>query len=121
VANPARLKECLKKVEEQINLFDSPNYFTDEQIEIAKKQLSIDDIYGSEKTSSYVHTLTFWWASASLDYQATYIENLNKVTREDIVRYVRQYIKGKPRVCGVLLSEPMMKGMGIQSFEDLHN
>jgi zinc protease len=113
VPNPSKTKEFYAKVMEQINRFDAPDYFTDEQLETAKNQLIIDDTYSKEKTSAYVHTVTFWWASASIDYYTTYNEMIKKVTRKDITDYVNKYIKGQPAVTGLLVSPKMKEGLGI--------
>ena len=43
VPNPARLKECLNKIQEHINQWDTDTYYTDEQLETAKNQLAIQD------------------------------------------------------------------------------
>jgi zinc protease len=102
VPNPEKIKEVIEKIEDHINQWDSDSYFTDEQLETAKTLLAVDDAHNREKTSSFVHAVTYWWASASIDYYTTYVENLKKVTREDIKRYVRTYIKGKPKAIGVL-------------------
>ncbi len=119
VPNPAKIKEAYAKLQEQINRFDSDDYFSDEQLEIAKNQLAIQDAYGKEKTSAYVHTVTFWWASASINYYTDYIANLQKVTRADIKKYVQKYIKGKPSVTGLLISPEMKTAMKIENFESL--
>jgi zinc protease len=119
VPNPTRVKDCLKKLEEEINLWDSDDYFTDEQIETAKNQLAIQETYNSEKTSTYVHSITLWWSTATIDYYTTYIDNLKKVNRQDIQQFVRTYIKGKPKVSGILLSTQMQKNLGIDSYNQL--
>ncbi len=103
VPNPTKLKECMKKLNELINDFDSDDFFTDDQLQTAKDQLAIGQTYESEKTSQFVHTVSYWWASASIDYYTTYIDNLKKVSRQDIKTYVNKYIKGKPMVAGILL------------------
>ncbi|MEK7832907.1 MAG: hypothetical protein AAB401_17590, partial [Acidobacteriota bacterium] len=41
------------------------------------------------------------------------IENLNKVTREDLKKYVRQYIKNKNRIVTVMISEADQKRIGL--------
>ncbi len=64
-------------------------------------------------------TLTYWWSSASLDYYTTYQENLQKVTRADIQAYVKNYIKGKYYVDGLLMSSSLKENTGIKSFEDI--
>ncbi len=119
VPNPAKTKEFYAKVLEQINRFDAADYFTDEQLETAKNQLIIADTYNKEKTSAYVHTVTFWWASASIDYYTTYNEMIKKVTRKDIADYVNKYIKGQPSVTGLLVSPKMKEGLGITDAESV--
>jgi zinc protease len=110
VPNPQTMAQAISKLEEQIALWDSDDYFTDEQLENAKRMLAIQEMYSREATSNFVHTVTYWWASANIDYMAGYMDNLNKVTRDDIKKYVRKYIKGQPNVTGLLLS-PAMQAM----------
>ena len=121
VPNPAKIKECLEKLEEHIGMWDTDEYFTDEQLAMAKSQLEIQEKYRKEQTSSYSHALGYNWALKNLDYGFNYIENNNKVTRDDIKKYVRKYIKDKPRVSGLLLSPEMKKNMKINKYEDLLN
>ncbi len=102
VPHPAKIKEAMAKVDEHIAQWDSDAYFTDEELETAKRLLEISDARGREKTSEFIHTVTFWWASASIDYYTDYVANLKKVTRDDIKRYVSMYIKDKPRITGIL-------------------
>lgn len=109
----------MKKVQEHISQWNKDNYFTDEQLETAKNQLAISEEYDRESSSSYIHTVTFWWASASVDYYTTYIDNLKKVTRQDIKDYVNKYITGKPMVAGVLLSPDLQKMTGITDFNQI--
>lgn len=111
VPNPTKVEEAVAKLEEHIAMWDDPNYFTDEQLATAKTLLAIDDAYGKEKTSDFVHTVTYWWASASIDYYTNYVDNLKKVTREDIQRYVQTYIKDQPHAKGILLSPEMRDQM----------
>jgi zinc protease len=110
---PEKLKEALKAINAQIAQFDSPDYFTDEELESAKTLLDVNEIYGRERPSEYAHTVSFWWASSGLDYYANYVENLRKVTRADIKRYVDKYIKNKPRIVGVLISEADQKRINL--------
>ena len=117
VPNPTKIKEAMAKLEEHINQWNSDDYFTDEQLETAKTLLSISEAYGKEQTSQFLHTVTYWWASASIDYYINYVDNLNKVTRDDIKKYVDTYIIGKPMVAGILLSPAMKEQMQIDDFE----
>jgi zinc protease len=107
VPNPAKVEQCIAEMKKQISMLDDDNYFTDEQLATAKRQLEISDIRAKEITSDYVHTLSIWWASATLDYYFNYIDNLKKVSRQDIQDYIRKYIKNKPFVAGLLISPGM--------------
>jgi zinc protease len=109
VPNPAHIREAIEKVNEHIAQWNSDDYFSDEQLQTAKTLIAIDDARGKESTSEYVHTVTFWWAVADITYYTNYVENLSKVTREDIRNYVNRYIIGKPKVTGILLSPAMQE------------
>lgn len=115
VPNPAKIKETVKVLREQMNQWDSDDYFTDEQLNTAKNQLEISDAYSREKTSNYVHTITYWWASADISYYTNYNENVRKITRQDIKEYVRKYIKNQPSAWGLLTNESMRDKMKLDA------
>jgi zinc protease len=121
VPNPQKIKECMAMIKSHIAMWDSDTYFTDEQLENAKKKLAIQEEYSREQTSSYSHSLGFWWAVKDLDYILNYFDNLNKVTRADIKKYIRKYIKDKPSVSGIMLSPTLQQTTGIKKFEDVTN
>ncbi|MCP4223364.1 MAG: insulinase family protein, partial [Actinomycetia bacterium] len=106
---PDKVEAAVKAIQDEVRKFTQDDYFTDEQIETAKTLLAIDHIYGREKTSSYAHTVSFWWAVAGLDYYTGYIENLKKVSRADMKKYVSTYIHKKPYIMGILISEENQK------------
>ncbi len=110
---PDKLKSALKAINTELAKFDTPDYFTDQELEYAKTLLDVSEVFDREKPSQYAHTVSFWWASSGLDYYANYVENLRKVTREDIKRYVRKYMKNKPRIAAVLISEADQKRIGL--------
>jgi len=83
---------------------DSNDYLKDEQIATSKQKLGTTAIREEEVTSDFAQVLSFWWASASIDYYTTYNENLNKMTRADLQGYVRKYIKNKPFCAGLLVN-----------------
>ena len=93
-----------KAVFKEFNNMLKDNYFTDEQLENAKTILSINEQYGRQQPSQYVHTVGFWWAVAGLDYYLNYVDNLKKVTRKDIQDYLKKYVINKSYVMGVLTS-----------------
>jgi zinc protease len=70
-------------------------------------------------TSNLVHSLSFWWSSASLDYYFNYVSEIKKISRKDIQDYVRKYIKGKPCVKGLLLNPGMQKNWNVTDLDTL--
>ena len=121
VPNPQGVDTAMTVLANEIDKWDDDDYFTDEQLETAKNMLAINEMYNRETTSQFVHTLTYWWASASLDYYLNYVENLKKVTREDIKEYVREYIQGQPNITGLLVSPAMQSMVDTENFKPLNN
>lgn len=114
--NPNKIKECYEEVLKQIALWDEDDYLSDVQIERAKRLLSISQVERREVTSDYAHLLSFWWASASIDYYTHYEENLNKITRADLLNYVRKYIEGKPFCAGMIINKGIVNNVKPQEF-----
>lgn len=105
---PDKLEDAIQFLLRETEKFSSPDYYTDEQLESAKTLLVIDDLYGREQMSSFTHTVSFWWATAGLDYYLNYLDGLRSVTRDDINRYVAMYIRNRPWVLGVIASQAVV-------------
>lgn len=105
--NPMKIKEAYDVLWNNISRWDDPDYFTDEQLQTAKNLLAIQDSYGKESTSQFIHSVTYWWASATIDYYVNYVDNLQKVTRADITNYINTYITNKPHVVGLMIPTTM--------------
>lgn len=116
VPNPTKVEACMAEVKRQIAMWDSPDYITDEQLATAKRKLEIKQIREAEVTSDFTQVLSFWWASASIDYFTTYNDNLKKMTREDLQNYVRKYIKDKPHCAGLLINPGMQMQISPEKF-----
>jgi zinc protease len=109
VPNPDKLKECYNEVLNQINQCADPEYLTEEQLQTAKEVFRRNEIRSNEKPSSLSMQLTYWWASTSLDYFTDYVDNVMKVSRQDIANYAAKYMKNKPYVAGMVISPDMNK------------
>ncbi len=100
-----KFKQARSALFEEIKYLISPDYFSDEQIEYAKTNIEVDELYEWERPSVFVQSLGFWWSiTGGLDYYYDYVENIKKVTREDIEHFVTKYVQDRPYVMGVLLS-----------------
>ena len=113
VVTPGQEQAAIEVMMQQIQRFDDPDYFTDEQIRTAATMLAIDELRTQQDTVSLAHTLTYWWATASIDYYTTYIDNLRAVTREDIVRYVQTYVQNKPFAAVLMAAQEHIAAAGI--------
>jgi zinc protease len=102
---PEKFAEAERAIFGEIAQLTGTAYFTDEQLENAKVQLERSELFSQERPSQFVHTVGYWWSVANgLQYYLHYVENLKKVTRDDINAYVKKYIQGAPFVKGILVS-----------------
>jgi zinc protease len=109
----ARFKRATSAIDAEISHFADPDYFTDEQLEYAKNQLEIGEIQGQERTSSFAHTISYWWTTGGLDYYLKYLDNLRAVKRADIANYLKRYVIGKYSVTGYLASQADASALGL--------
>ena len=104
---PGKMKDCYQEVMNQISQFNKEDYFSDEELKKAKDGLKRQQIRQTERPSSLPSQLTYWWCSTSLDYYTDYFSALDKISRDDIIRYVSKYITGKPFVAGMIINPEM--------------
>jgi zinc protease len=110
---PDKAREAIRAAYDEIAHFTDPDYFTAEELESAKTNLEASDLFDREKPSEYAHTISFWWASAGIDYFRGYLGRLRGIGRPDIARYVTTYIQGKPHVGLALLSDESARASGL--------
>jgi zinc protease len=116
VPNPNKLKECYAEIMNQISQLANPDYYTDEQLKDAKAILLRTSIHNKEKPSSLPGQVSYDWCSTSLNYYTDNDDNYQKVTREDIARYVKKYIAGKPMVAGLIINPELNKQVNAGAF-----
>ncbi len=112
--------ECVKAVREELPKIKAGDYLSDEEMANAAHELEIEQLSAREKPSAFASVLTFWWASASLDYYLHYPERVKKASRADIARFLDTYVYGKPFIFGAMVSPEMaQKGLDKNHFEEL--
>jgi zinc protease len=104
-----KLRPALAALREELEKFDDPGYFSDEELEIVKKQRIVETVFGLERTSALAHTMAFWWAVVGLEYYMGYVDAMAAQKSENLREYARRYIIGKPKVLGVLVSPQMSR------------
>ncbi|HEY3873997.1 MAG TPA: hypothetical protein VGM92_00840, partial [Candidatus Kapabacteria bacterium] len=112
-------KKAIKAIQDQLTHFTNPDYFSDDELATAKRIMVGDRIYETSSASDFAtQTLPLWWASASLAYYNHYLDNVKKVTRADIDRYLNRFLIGKPYVLGVTTNQTALDKLNLKP-EDL--
>ena len=68
------------------------------------QQLEDSRIYELESAAALVSGISSVWSSVNADYFFSYDENIAKVTEDDVVSFVKNYIEGKNGVYLVSVS-----------------
>ena len=102
--SPEQLREALAALYGEIAKFDSPGYFSAEELQAVKAHRAVTSAFDRERASGFAHTLGFWWSVASLEYYMGYVDYMAQQTIEDLRAYARRYILGKPHITGVLIA-----------------
>jgi zinc protease len=116
VPNPDKIKECYNELMHQISMWDNPDYYTDAELASAKAILLRDDLRAKEKPSSLPSQVSYAWCSSTLNYYTDNIDNYQKITRDDIKRYLETYVINKPYVAGMIISPDLNKTVNANSF-----
>jgi len=119
-ATPEKVDGCVKAMLAELPRMKAPDYLSPEEMKNAAFREEVGQINERETPSEYAHVLTFWWASAGLDYYEHYLENLRKVQPPEIARFLQDYVYGKPYVFGALLPQGSKeRGLDAAHFEAL--
>jgi zinc protease len=108
-ATPEKGEMCLAAALAELPRMREPDYLSDEEMKNAVLALRVDFANQREQPSDYAHAITFWWASAGLEYYRGYEDNVAKATRADVARFLDSYVLGKPYVLGVMVSPETAK------------
>ncbi len=95
----------------EIAAMADPKYFTANELADAKRNLMRDRLYEMEAGQAFSRNLAFWWVVGGVDYYRDYLEQVNQINLEDVNRFVKKYLLGKPYVMGVLTSAEIQKQM----------
>jgi len=102
--SPEQLRDALAALYGEIAKFDTPNYFTADELESVKAHRAVTSAFDRERASGFAHTLGFWWSVASLEYYMGYVDYMAQQSIADLRAYARRYILGKPHITGVLIA-----------------
>ncbi len=110
---PEKARAAIKAAYNEIDHFNHPTDYTDEELESGKALLEADDLYSREKVTDYIHDIAFWWSSTGLEYFRGYLGHLRASSRADISRFVTTYVQGKAHIGLALLSDDSLKASSL--------
>lgn len=103
--SPEQLREALLVLHQELAATLEPGYFTADDLAAVKASRAVTTAFGQERASENAHTIGFWWSVIGLDYHLRYVDEMAAQTPEDLQRYARRYIIGKPHITGVMLPQ----------------
>ena len=109
--SPEHLREALTALYGEVAKFDTPGYFTSDELEAVKAHRAVTSAFDRERASGFAHTLGFWWSVASLEYYMGYVDYMAQQTIGDLRAYARRYILGKPHITGVLIAPDVRQSL----------
>jgi zinc protease len=107
-ATPDKVDACTSAVWAELPKLVSPDYFTDEEMKNAAHRIEVSRALGRETTEGRAHSLTFFWATASLDYDGHYEERVRAVTRQGLADFLNRWMLGKPFVFAAMASQKQL-------------
>lgn len=100
-----RVLEAIRALGEELPRLVRPDYYSDDDLRLARKFEHASEHYLFESSSSAAGLLADFWSSADLGYFREYGGGLDRQSRPSIDAYVQRYLKGKPMVVAVLVPE----------------
>lgn len=74
-----------------------------EELLIRAKEKAVMNFYQDiESSVDFALGVGFWWCVSDIGYFRDYLDNLNKVTVDDVKRVLREYLINKPYVEGIM-------------------
>ncbi len=107
-------KKVLKSLDTEPENWLKDDYFTKEQIDDVRRQLSIAFKMEANAPSEYVKTLAFWWAVTDLEYYRNYLDNLQKTSIKDVQGFIKKYMIKKPAIKTAFLPTNELKKAGLK-------
>jgi zinc protease len=114
-AAPDKIEACLGAARAQLPKLAEEGAFSDREMENAITTLEMERALEQESSSAAANLLSFWWATAGLDYYRTYLDHLRQVTRAQITAFLHDYVLGRPFVFGALVSPELAREQGFDT------
>lgn len=105
VSSAEQATESRKAILSQPEEWLKPGYFSQAHLNDVRRKLKTGYIMELNRPSSFGKTMAFWWSTSGLEYYDNYLNNMSKVTIEDIRKFIKKYFINQPHV-GITLLNP---------------
>lgn len=114
--NEKRITKAIQLMNEEIEQWSIPTYFTENQLQAAIKSIAIDESYDQELLSEYIHEVSYRWASGDILTPNAYLNNIKKVTLQDIRAFISDYVTDQPHSAGLIVPTDQIKRMKLSGW-----
>lgn len=109
---PDQLVEASRALREELDRFSEPGYVTPEILAIAKKRQEVAWAMEMETPSGLAFFVGELWSVADLGYARDYVGAIQAQRESDLETFVAAYLKGRPRVTGIMVSPLTRRELG---------
>jgi zinc protease len=99
---------------EELKKLAAPDYFTAEDLLLAKTRQRVSAHYRLERSASAAGTIADFWSTSGLSYFMNYHDGLEAQTAADVRKFVTDYIAGKPYAVIVRVSPSAWDKVGVR-------
>lgn len=114
------LWECILRLRraltaELADMIELPDYFPPEALTAAKQEIRNHDILSRETPAGFLANLSFWWASTSTGYYLSYLDDIQRVSADDIHGFLQAYAVEKPFLTSIWINPADDQRFGISA------
>ncbi|MDX1578144.1 MAG: pitrilysin family protein [Gemmatimonadota bacterium] len=101
---PALVGAAAEALRLELQALVSDDYFTDEDLEAARKRLYVASALASQTSDGLAHALAAAWSGGRLDQFLDPSGSLSSQTAEDVRGYIDRYMAGKKKIVTLVMS-----------------
>ncbi len=117
--SPEKARAAVKKFNEVIERLKKPGFFTEDDLRIAINAVEVSSTYDRESGQRYALALaSVWSSSGDIDYYTSYVDEVKKLTLQDIEAVFSKYLSGRS-VTAALVPQDSPQSPNALKVEDL--
>jgi zinc protease len=116
---PDNVKQAIAVLHNEIRKMISADYYTEDELAAAKQSIITNRLYDMENPMNFaIATTASWWGIAGIPFYLHYLDNIKKVTRQDLADFAKQYLT-ESYILGVGANAETLKQLALDPKEAL--